>query len=61
MDGKRFTTDEHVIGLDNGKVVRTMNERSKSLGGGWNFDETDKIKAPTVGPMCDLYVRQVGA
>ena len=29
--GKRFTTDDHVIGLANGKVVRTRNVRPMSL------------------------------
>ena len=29
--GKRFTTDKYVIGLENGKVVRTRNVRPKSL------------------------------
>ena len=42
--GKRFTTDEHVIPLENGKVVRTRNVQPKSLEDGWKFDEIDKIK-----------------
>ena len=33
--GKRFTTDEHVIGLENGKVVRTRNVRPKSVEDSW--------------------------
>ena len=39
MVGRRFTTDEHVIGLENGKVVRTRNVRSKSLEDSRKFDE----------------------
>ena len=42
--GKRFTTDEHIIGLENGKVVRTRNVRPKSLEDTWSFEEIDKIK-----------------
>ena len=34
--GKRFTTDEHVMGLENGKVVRTRNVRPKSLEDSWS-------------------------
>ena len=43
--GKRFTTDEHVIGLENGKVVRTRNVQPKSLEDTWRLEEIDKIKA----------------
>ena len=32
---KRFTTDEHVIGLENGKIVRTRNVRPKSVEDSW--------------------------
>ena len=33
---KRFINDQHVIGLENGKVVRTRNVRPKSLEDTWN-------------------------
>ena len=52
--GKRFTTDEHVIGLENGKVVRTRNVRPKSLECGWKFDEIDKIKGQQWDPNVTL-------
>ena len=29
--GKRFTTDEHVVGLENGKVVRTRSVRQRPV------------------------------
>ena len=29
--GERFTTDEHVIGLENGKMVRTENVQPKII------------------------------
>ena len=41
--GERFATDEHVISLENGKVVRTKNVQPKSLEDSWKFDEIDKI------------------
>ena len=40
---EKITTDEHVIGLENGKVVRTRNVRPKSLEDTWNMEEIDKI------------------
>ena len=36
--GKRFTTNEHVIRLENGKVVRTRNVRPKWLEDSWNME-----------------------
>ena len=48
--GKRFTTDECIIGLENGKVVRTMNVRPKSLEDTWSFEEIDKIKGQPWDP-----------
>ena len=42
--GKRFTTDEDVIGLENGKVVRMRNVRPKSMEDTWNMEEIDKIQ-----------------
>ena len=44
--GKRFTTDEHIIGPENDKVVRTRNVHSKSLEDTWSFEE---IERPAVG------------
>ena len=52
--GKRFTTDEHVIGLENGKVVRTRNVRPKSLEDTWNMGEIDKIKGQPLDPSVTL-------
>ena len=52
--GKRFTTDEHVIGLEDGKVVRTRNVRPKSLEDTWNFVEIDKIKGQPWDPSVTL-------
>ena len=42
--GKSFTTDEHIIGVQNGKVVRTRNVRPKSLEDTGSFHEIDKIE-----------------
>ena len=42
--GKRFTTDEHKIGLENGQVVRSRPVGPKSLEDTWNMDELDKMK-----------------
>ena len=53
--GKRFTTDEHVIGLENEKVERTRNVRPKSLEDTWKWEEIDKIKGP-MGPKCHIDV-----
>ena len=47
--GKRFPTDEHVIGLQNGKVGRTRNVRPKALEDTWRWEEIDKIKGPKRG------------
>ena len=52
--GKRFTTDEHMIGLENGKVVRTRNVRPKTLEDTWNFEEIDKIKGQPWDPSVTL-------
>ena len=52
--GKRFTTDEHVIGHENGKVVRTRNVRPKSLEDAWNMEEIDKIKGQPWDPSVTL-------
>ena len=52
--GKRFTTDEHMIGLENGKVVRTRNVRPKSLEDTWSFEEIDKIKGQPWDPSVTL-------
>ena len=52
--GKSFTTDEHVIGLENGKVVRTRNVRSKSLEDTWKWEEIDKIKGQPWDPIVTL-------
>eukprot|EP00974_Lingulodinium_polyedra_P019265 1860480-Lingulodinium_polyedra.AAC.1 len=40
--GKRFTTDEHVIGLEDGKVVRTRSVRAKPEEDSWKMDEINK-------------------
>ena len=56
---KRFTTDEYVIGLENGKVVRTRNVRPKSLEDTWTFDETDKIKGQPWDPSVTLTYEQL--
>ena len=45
--GKRFTHDEHVIGLANGEVVRTMYMRPKSLEDGRKNEE--EVKIPETG------------
>ena len=47
------TTDELVIGLKNGKVVRRRNVRPKSLGHSWKVHDVDNIKGR---PKCDLHV-----
>ena len=52
--GKRFTTDEHVIGLENGKVVRTRSVRPKSLEDTWKWEEIDKIKDQPWDPSVTL-------
>ena len=52
--GKRFTTDEHVIGLENGNVLRTRNVRPKSLEDTWNMEEIDKIKGQPWDPSVSL-------
>ena len=52
--GKWFTTDEHIIGLENGKVVRTRNVRPKSLEDTWSFEEIDKIKGQPWVPSVTL-------
>ena len=46
--GKRFTTDEHIIGAENDKVVRTSNVHFKSLEDTWSFEE---IERSAVGPI----------
>ena len=45
--GKRFITDEHVIWLENGKVVRTRNVRTKSREDTWNLEEIVKANRGT--------------
>ena len=53
--GKRFTTDEHVIGLENGKVVEAKEcatEVSRRTVG--SFDEIDKIKGQPWDPSVTL-------
>ena len=52
--GKRFTTDDHIIGLENGKVVWTRNVRPKSLEDTWSFEEIDKIKGQPWDPSVTL-------
>ena len=52
--GKRFTTDEHVIGLENGKVVMTRNVRPKLQEDTWNMEEIDKIKGQPWDPSVTL-------
>ena len=52
--GKGFTTDEHIIGLENGKVVRTRNVRPKSLEDTWSFEAIDKIKGQPWDPSVTL-------
>ena len=51
---KRFATDEHVIRLENGKVVRTRHVRPKSLEDTWNFQEIDKSKGQPWDPSVTL-------
>ena len=43
-----------MIGLENGKVVRTRNVRPKSLEDSWKFDEVDKIKGQPWDPSVTL-------
>ena len=52
--GKRFTIDEHIIGLENGKVVRTRNVRPKSSEDTWSFEEIDRIKGQPWDPSVTL-------
>ena len=52
--GKRFTIDEHIIGLENGKMVRTRTVRPKTLEDTWNFEEIDKIKGQPWDPSVTL-------
>ena len=52
--GKRFTTDEHVIGLESGRGVRTRNVRPESLEDSVNMEETDKIKGQPWDPCVPL-------
>ena len=52
--GKRLTTDEHIFGLENGKVVRTRNVRPKSLEDTWSFEEIDKIQDQPCDPSVTL-------
>ena len=55
--GKRFTTDEHVSGLENGKVVRTRNVRPKSLEDTWSFDENRQDERPALENFQGLRIR----
>ena len=55
--GKRFTTDEHVIGLENGEVVRTRNVRPKFLQDSWKFDDIDKSKGQSWDPNVTLRMK----
>ena len=52
--GKRFTTDEHVIGLENGKVVRTRSVMPIPLEGTWKYDYIDNIKGQSWDPSVAL-------
>ena len=52
--GKRLTTDEHVIGLDSGKVVTRRNVRPKSLENTWKLEEIGKFKGPPWEPSATL-------
>ena len=52
--GKRFTTNEHVISLENGKVDRTRTVQPKSREDTWNLDEIDKIKGQPWDPSVKL-------
>ena len=57
--GKRFSTDEHVIGLESGKVVRTRNVRPKTLEDTWKWEEIDKIKGQQWDPSATLTYERV--
>ena len=57
--GNRFTTDEYVIGLENGKVVRTRNLRPKSLEDSWKFDEIDQVNGQPWDPSVTLSYEQL--
>ena len=50
-------TDEHVIGLENGKVVRTRNVRPKSLQDSGKFYDIDKSKGQPWDPNVTLRMK----
>ena len=52
--GKRFTTDEHVISLDDGKVVRTRSVRAKPEEDSWNIADINKVKGQPWDPSMTL-------
>ena len=52
--GKRFTTDEHVIGMDNGKVVRTRSVRARPEVESWKMEELHKVKGQPWDPSVTM-------
>ena len=52
--GKRFTTDEHVIGMDDGRVVRSRCVRTRPEEDSWNIDSIDKVKGQPWDPSMTL-------
>ena len=52
--GKRFTTDEHVVGLENGKVVRTRSVRQKPVEDMWKMEEINQVKGQPWDPSLTL-------
>ena len=52
--GKRFTTDEHVVGLENGKVVRTRAVRQRPVQDMWKMEEVCKVKGQPWDPSLTL-------
>ena len=47
--GKRFTTDEHVIALEDGKVVRTRSVKCKPEGDTWRRDKIESVTGKKLG------------
>ena len=52
--GKRSSTDEHVVGLDNGKVVRTRSVRQRPTEDMWNSEEVNKVKGQPWDPSITM-------
>ena len=52
--GKRFSTDEHVIGLEDGRVIRTRSVRAKPAEDFWSLDGLSKVKGQPWDPSVTL-------